>query len=266
MTMKKLLLSIAITAGVTGSALAADIPVKAARPVMAPVVTTNWTGCYLGAGGGYGMWNQDHHVETFPGLVQTSPSATAGGRGYFGTVQGGCDYQFANRWLIGAFADWDFGRIKGTFNPVGTLYTGEESLRYSWAVGGRVGYLVLPQLLTYVAGGYTQAHFDQVNMTAPGVAVVGAAVIPSAPLSFGAQNYSGWFIGSGVEYAIDFLPGLFWKTEYRYASYSAKDMQVFNTVTLVPTGSAIHADKKVQTVRTELVWRFNWGGPVVAKY
>jgi outer membrane immunogenic protein len=264
--MKKLLLSIAITAGVTGTALAADIPMKAARPMVAPVIATSWTGCYLGAGAGYGMWNQEHYVETFPGLVATTPSATAGGRGYFGTVQAGCDYQFANRWVIGAFADWDFGRIKGTFNPVGTLYTGEETLRSSWAVGGRLGYVVVPQLLTYVSGGYTQARYGQVDMTAPGVPVVGAAVVFPPPLSFGATTYSGWFIGSGVEYAIDFLPGLFWKTEYRYASYGAKDLPVFNTLTLAQTGSAIHAQKYVQTVRSELVWRFNWGAPVVAKY
>jgi outer membrane immunogenic protein len=264
--MKKLLLSMAITAGVTGTALAADIPVKAARPMVAPVVTTNWTGCYVGAGGGYGMWNQEHYRETFPGLIPSSPSATAGGRGFFGTVQGGCDYQFANRWVIGAFADWDFGRIKGTFNPVGTTYTGEESLRSSWAVGGRVGYLVVPQLLTYVAGGYSQARFGQVDMTAPAAVIPGGAIILAPPLSFAAQTYTGWFIGSGVEYAIDLLPGLFWKTEYRYASYGARDMPIFVTTNGNLLGEAIHAQKYVQTVRSELVWRFNFGGPVVAKY
>ena len=90
--------------------------------------------------------------------------------------------------------------------------------------------VVVPQLLTYVSGGYTQARFGQVDMTAPGVPVVGAAVI-SRPRSASARTtYSGWFLGSGVEYAIDFLPGLFWKTEYRYASYGAKDLPVFNTV------------------------------------
>jgi outer membrane immunogenic protein len=267
MTMKKLLLSIAITAGVTGSALAADIPVKAARPVMAPpVVATSWTGCYIGAGLGYGMWNQEHYLETFPGLVATSPSATAGGRGWLGTVQGGCDYQFANRWVIGAFADYDFSRIKGTFNPVGTTYTGEESLRSSWAVGGRLGYVVVPQLLAYFSGGYTQARFNQVDMTAPGVAVVGAAVIVPPPISLPATTYSGWFLGSGYEYALDFLPGLFWKTEYRYSSFSAKDLPAFFTNTGVNTGAAIHSQKYVQTIRSELVWRFNWAAPVVAKY
>jgi outer membrane immunogenic protein len=234
--------------------------------VAAPIVTTNWTGCYLGAGGGYGMWNQDHFIETFPGLVQTSPSATAGGRGWFGTVQVGCDYQF-DRWVVGAFGDYDFSRIKGTFNPVGTLYTGEEVLRSSWAVGGRIGYLVVPQFLTYFSGGYTQARFGQVDMTAPGVPIIGAAVFTPPPLSFGAQTYTGWFLGSGFEYALDLLPGLFLKTEYRYSSFSAKDLEVFNTATLLPTGSAIHAQKYVQTIRTELVYRFNWGAPpVVARY
>ena len=32
------------------------------------------------------------------------------------------------------------------------------------------------------------------------------------------------------------------------------------------TGVAIDSHKYVHTVRSELVYRFNWGGPVVAKY
>ena len=38
--------------------------------------------------------------------------------------------------------------------------TGSQKLDSQWSVGGRVGYLVLPQLLTYVSGGYTQAHLE----------------------------------------------------------------------------------------------------------
>jgi len=34
-----------------------------------------------------------------------------------------------------------------------------------WAVGGRIGLLVTPQLLTYFSGGYTQSKFDAVNPT-----------------------------------------------------------------------------------------------------
>ena len=123
--------------------------------------------------------------------------------------------------------------------------------------------MVVPPPIGIEASEKRATHCGLVNGR---LAVVGAAVIPAAPLSFAAQTYSGWFIGSGVEYAIDFLPGLFWKTEYRYASYGAKDLPVFNTINLAQIGSAIHAQKYVQTVRSELVWRFNWGGPVVAKY
>ena len=33
-----------------------------------------------------------------------------------------------------------------------------------------------------------------------------------------------------------------------------------------PTPDSIDAHKYVQTVRSELVWRFNFGGPVIARY
>src|SRR5450830_1220221 len=57
-SMKKFAIAITAVAAFTGSAVAADMPVRA--PYIAPVVTAyNWTGCYVGAGGGYGMYNQD---------------------------------------------------------------------------------------------------------------------------------------------------------------------------------------------------------------
>ena len=36
-----------------------------------------------------------------------------GGRGWFGTVQVGCDYQIGSNIVIGAFGDYDFSGIKG---------------------------------------------------------------------------------------------------------------------------------------------------------
>ena len=65
---------------ISGVANAADLPVayKASPPVQA----YNWTGCYVGAGGGYGMWNQDSYV-TAAGTTITVPT-TNGGSGGFG--------------------------------------------------------------------------------------------------------------------------------------------------------------------------------------
>ena len=130
MTAKKTLLAAtaAVTALVATPAMAADLgrPVlKAPPPPPAPVYT--WTGCYLGGGGGYGMWNQDNFtVEEINGLTTTSQTTTAGGRGGFGTVQVGCDYQLSGDWVIGAFADWDFGSLTGKPELSNELWFGTE--------------------------------------------------------------------------------------------------------------------------------------------
>jgi outer membrane immunogenic protein len=262
-TMKKLLLTVALTAGVAGSAFAADLPMKAARPMAEPVVMANWTGCYIGAGGGYGMFNQRHRTIDAFGVPVTAGETDTGGKGWFGTVQVGCDYQFAQRWVIGAFADYDFSGLKGNLQPTGLIglgglgVYGEEKLSSSWAAGGRVGYLVLPQLLGYVSGGYTEARFDGVAFS---------HLLNNAPSVFAMapQTYKGWFIGTGYEYGIDFLPGLFWKTEYRYASYDRERPAItgIGVVGALPGGlvGSEESRKDVQTIRSELVYRFNFGG------
>ena len=130
MTAKKTLLAAtaAVTALVATPAMAADLgrPVlKAPLPPPAPVYT--WTGCYLGGGSGYGMWNQDNFaVHEIGGLATTSQTTTAGGRGGFGTVQVGCDYQFSGDWVIGAFADWDFGSLSGETDLSNERWFGTE--------------------------------------------------------------------------------------------------------------------------------------------
>ena len=166
--MKKISITGALISGAVlgalavGSAMAADMPVKAPY-LKAPPPSFSWTGCFLGAGGGYGMFTQNTFHETDPGHVANSATQTGGGEGWFGTVQAGCDYQVASSWVIGAFGDWDFGSIKGTPNFLaGTI--GDETNNYTWAGGGRIGYVVMPQLLAYFSGGYTQAHFGQVNL------------------------------------------------------------------------------------------------------
>jgi outer membrane immunogenic protein len=243
-----------LSALVAGSAIAADMPIKApVMKAMAPVY--NWTGCYIGGGGGYGMWNQDSFGESDPGHVSFTDTTTSGGRGWFGTVGLGCDYQVNSNIVIGAYGDWDFGNIKGQFSAPGFDIVGTESDKWAWAIGGRIGWLVTPTVLTYFSGGYTQAHFDAVsfgNLFVPG----------QGPVAFNmAENtYHGWFLGSGFDYAISILPsGFFLRSEYRYSTYQAADLSLLDNVTGVTIGTAINAKKYVQTVRSELIYRFNWG-------
>jgi outer membrane immunogenic protein len=114
----------------------------------------------------------------------------------------------------------------------------------------------MPNLLTYVDGGYTGATFDRSNLSTQ------FTVPPFATgTSMNSHTFNGWFLGGGTEYAFNWLPihGLFWRTEYRYSMYNAADVATVITATGAPTGFGQHVAPQVQTVTTSLIWRFNWG-------
>jgi outer membrane immunogenic protein len=251
--------SVALLSLLSGSAVAADMgmPLKAPPP---PPPAPTWTGCYINGGGGYGMSNIDHTLETFPGLVALNANGTDGGRGWLGTVGGGCDYQFPvaglGNFVVGVFGDYNFMNIHGQVEDSVTILQGDANLSSTWAAGARLGFLVTPSLLTYVNGGYTGAHFDQVNMSFYGI----GAAMDYLP----ATNYSGWFIGGGTEYALNFswlpIQGLFWRNEYRFSQYNTVDLDRLVVGTGAATGIADHFGPYVQTITSSLVWRFNWFG------
>ena len=290
--MKKLALAVTAVAALSGQALAADMPVKAVRP--APVVAAiSWTGCYVGGGFGYGLFDQENtgyfdppggvfeNVRvTVAQRTRVTETVDTGGRGWFGTVQGGCDYQFSTGpWaiVIGGFADYDFADIKGrrtdafgTPAIIGAAVVpglppgvGNETLTDSWSVGGRIGVLITPQLLGYFSGGYSEARFGSTtytNLFGPPFGILTGVYSPSS-------TYKGWFVGAGDEYALSFLPGLFWKTEARAYHYDRQSNPTYFNNTNIRTGIAYDTEKWVYSVRSELVWRFNFGGgAVVAKY
>ena len=248
----------------SGSALAADMGLPVKAPIApAPPPAPSWTGCYVNAGVGYGFWNQQHYEEDLPSDTQLTATVNTGGEGWLGRFGGGCDYQIMPSFTIGVFGDYDIANINGTLQGTLLAVNGNENLSSEWAVGGRVGYVALPGLLAFFEGGYTQARFDQVNFS--------TTIFPSiaAPYDLAAQTYNGWFIGGGYEYALTWLPvpGLFWKTEYRYSTYQAADIPIIITPTGTPFGYGEHVQKDVQTITSSLVWRFNWtGAPLATRY
>jgi outer membrane immunogenic protein len=264
--MRKLVLALAATAAFTGQALAADMAMKA-RPapiVAAPVA--NWTGCYVSGGLGYSLWQQENTTYfDGPPRVAVTGEWDAGGRGWTGRAQGGCDYQFGmGTWnlVVGLFGDYDFTDVSGRpTEPFFGAY-GIEKQSSQWAVGGRIGWLATPQLLTYFSGGYTEAHFDAVNPTN-----FNAPPFPATGFYVPGQTYKGWFLGSGLEYALGWAPGLYVKTEYRFSEFDVGNNQILAVGTNTPLGFSVDSKKFVQNITTSLVWKFNWGGsPVVAKY
>ncbi|WGD48774.1 porin family protein [Bradyrhizobium sp. CB1650] len=261
--MKKILLALTAVAAMTGSASAADL---AARPYVkapAPAPVANWTGFYVFGGGGGGLSNTDQHIQTTTGAVPLTINQRQGGSGWFGTVGLGYDWQFSGTWVAGVFADGQFGSIKGTIQDPIFGITGNQKLEDSWAAGVRLGWLVAPNVLSYVNGGYSGAHFGSTNF----MTLTGA----DAGIHVNGFNRNGWFIGGGVENSLNIFgitsPGWFMKTEYRSAFYNNKTMTELSNVTNLPTpGHDIRANTWNQTISTSLVYRFNWTGPVVAKY
>jgi outer membrane immunogenic protein len=253
--MKKAFVTGALIAGamlLAGTAMAADMSAKPAPMLMKapPMAAYTWTGCYLGAGIGYGMYNQDHQEFNLDGTPD-SIGQTDGGRGWLGRGQVGCDYQFNTSIVVGAFGDYDWSNIKGDHGlSIGTFPdVGQEKLTSTWAAGGRIGWLPMERFMTFVSGGFTQARFSAYDE----MRNIAGATIPI--LHVDGTTRHGYFIGSGYEYAIGWFPGLNWKTEYRFADFGTQS----DTVTIIPTGVPSRTTQShiyVQTITSELVWRF----------
>jgi outer membrane immunogenic protein len=258
--MKKLLAAGVVVVGTAYSAYAADLGPAYKSPPPAPPPPPSFTGCYVNGGAGYGLWN----INSFgnPSIAGNfTAETTTGGRGWLGTVGGGCDYQFSpgsgfwSNWVVGAFADYDFMNLHGNFTFSDVNGFGNEKESSAWAVGGRIGYLVTPNVFTYWNGGWTQARFDQINLSDP---------VDNDPIgTIGAHTYNGWFIGGGTEIALSGLfglplpSGLFWRSEYRYSSFNSANL------TVIPVVGALGIENMkpyVQTITTSLVWKFNWWG------
>ncbi|WP_456777109.1 outer membrane protein [Bradyrhizobium sp. USDA 4369] len=257
--MKKLLLAVTAMAAMTGAASAADL---AARPYtkapMAAPLAPSWTGFYIFGGAGGGIWDADSNSNR-TGFASTL-NQRVGGDGWFGTVGAGYDWQVSPTWVVGVFGDGQFGSLRGDIQDQFAGLTGRIKLQDSWAAGVRVGYLVAPNVLSYVNGGYTGSHWSGTTLN---------SVFTGAASGFHTDSFNrnGWFIGGGVENNLNIFgisaPGWFMKTEYRTAFYNKSDIAVRFDGTNALSTDSVTFKPWVQTISTSLVYRFNWTGPAV---
>jgi len=227
-------------------AAAADIPVKA--PVLAPVVAPpfSWTGFYIGVSGG-GAWGRSRHTNSAGDLT---PTFNVSGGIIGGTV--GYNYQ-VNNWVLGLEGDWSWVSKRGSavdIPPFNTAFTSETRERWLATGRARVG-MTWNQALFYITGGGAAADV-QINVCGP--AAVGCASE--------AKTRWGWTVGAGIEYALSQNWSL--KGEYLYVNFG--NTSYFNP----PPG--VFADRvggvflDDHIFRVGVNYRFNWAGPVVARY
>jgi outer membrane immunogenic protein len=243
---KRFVITAAFVALSVGAAHAADLPNAKAPPIFTAAPVYNWTGFYVNAGGGYGVWNASTTTTTpATGLCDLCTNQTQGGRGFIGTGGAGFDYQFTDHLVGGVFGDADFGQISGTIQDAGPFLAGSISNNWSWGVGARLGWLMTPELLAYGKAGFTQAHFTGTGMQDT---FAGAYIGNSTP----GFTTNGWLVGAGVETM--FAPGWFFRTEYKVADYGAHQIADGGSF---PAGN-IRFQPIVQTVTSSLVYKFNW--------
>lgn len=249
------LLAGAISLGGLGVASAADMAVKA-RPAPLPVVVYNWTGCYIGGNIGGGWVKQDQfrtdQIGVGPALANYGGETSSA---FIGGGQVGCDYQFAGNWVIGVQGQFDWGSIKGShFLPAFPTFNMQDKVDFIGTATVRLGYLFAPQVLGYVKGGGAWKRDSDVLFLPGGLAVSESA----------GWTATGWTVGGGIEWM--FAPGWSVFGEYNYMDFGTRNVTFTSAPGLLPVGEHINVTQTASTALFGLNYKFNFGGPVVAKY
>jgi len=245
----------------TGSAFAADMaPRYAKAPPPPPVVVYSWTGCYIGGnvGGGWARTSQSQIAKVGgAAIIPNTDFGSSTGSDFVGGGQIGCAYQFANNWVVGIQAMYDYGRISSSHViPAFPTFISNVQVRDMWTVTGRVGYLFTPQLLGYVKGGgaWTSANYV-VNGTVP--------VTFNSENAFGASR-SGWTVGGGLEWM--FARGWSVFGEFNYMDFGRRDINFVAAPGTVGAPDVVRTKLEVEQFLVGVNYKFNWAQPVVAKY
>jgi len=259
--MRKFAFGVLAAVAMTGSAFAADMaPRYAKAPPPPPLVVYGWTGCYIGGnvGGGWERTGQAQ-IGKVDGTV-IFPNADYGsstGSSVIGGGQIGCDYQFANNWVVGIQAMYDYGRISSSHViPAFPTFNSNVRVKDMWTVTGRVGYLFTPQLLGYVKGGGAWTSVDYViNGTVP--------VTFNSENAFGV-NRSGWTVGAGLEWM--FARGWSVFGEFNYMDFGNKNVGFVAAPGTAGVADVVRTKLEVEQFLVGVNYKFNWAQPVVAKY
>lgn len=249
--MKAFIFSIgaAVMVATAGPAFAADLPSFKSAPVYAPPPPAfTWTGFYLDAGAGYGEWNANTTTRyAGTGICELCTNQIQGGHGFLGRAGAGFDYQFADQFVAGVFGDGTYSEMRGSLQDQTPGWTANTNQNWSWAAGGRLGWLMTPELLLYGDAGFSQARFTGGSLLNADGSGTG-----NSTQGFTAN---GWFAGGGFETM--FAPGWFWRTEYRFADYGGHNVIDDG---YAGRGDDIHFHPYVQTVTSSLVYKFGWPG------
>jgi outer membrane immunogenic protein len=209
-------LSLALLASIAfvGTAAAADLPVKAmTAPIVAPAYS--WTGFYLGLNAGYSWGHQDNDLV----VAATGVTVLSNGDhidGFIGGGQIGYNWQF-NQWVLGLEADFQgsgqdadgsffLPAIVGAAAIPATTISYTDKLKWFGTVRGRVGW-ASDRWLAYLTGGWAYGRGE----------ISGTSTAAATTTFSATQDYSGWTVGGGIEWAFQDRWSV--KAEYLYIDF-----------------------------------------------
>lgn len=258
--------SLVFAALASGSAVAADLPVKAPPPACI------WCGAYIGINGGWvgaaGDTITNNGNDTGTGGLGSAlaggalPTSVAlGYNGFLGGVQAGYNWQIDN-WVYGVEGDFDGAIAKASatssfagnaaFVPDTSTYT--RQLDWFSSLRARVGYTPWPTFLVYATGGVAFGHTKIGSSEDCPAAAPPCASEPSMTNATTTGSL-GTAVGAGVEWM--FAPHWSVKAEYLFADFGQHSdlltytYPVANTSTMTST-----ARDSVNIVRAGVNWHF----------
>jgi outer membrane immunogenic protein len=275
---RALVIGAALIGMIAGPAFAADMPVKALPP---PPVVPTWTGFYLGAEVGdewsHADWNPTciqiggpitcgttTNAALFPGAPDSAATFTATNVRY--GIYSGWMFQAYERWGFGAESDYAFHSATGSVNGiVGCVtaactggfatppFSGDSTtlkLGDDYAVRLRAGFLVIPQLQLYVAGGPAAQHVSA-TLTCSATGAAGCA--GPTVTSFNETWLVGYTIGGGLEWKV--WDHLLLRAEYRFNDYGTWKQSGFFGAQPVQEFADVHV--KSQMANVGIAWQFS---------
>ncbi|QGM97048.1 outer membrane protein [Methylocystis parvus] len=254
----------------SGSALAADLPLRQGVYAPPPPPPALWTGFFGGVniGGGWTANTLNHanltpYTDPLAGGLWLLPGSSNGGSNAGGVVGGGqigYDWQFRNSIVVGAEADFQGSTMQSGGNAAWALYpspvtpggflaplapSGNIGIALNWfgTVRGRAGFLVSPTFLVYGTAGFA---YGQIQGQYSGYSNVRV----------------GWTAGGGVEWL--FRPGWSVKGEYLFM-----DLDSGGTTGYFGYNWGYRRHPQINIFRLGVNYRFNTGvggEPIMAAY
>jgi outer membrane immunogenic protein len=233
----------------------------------------NWTSLYIGGNVG-GAWGTTSAQGTDASPLGTSAySGSANSSGWVAGGQAGANFQFADRWVVGAVADGDWSRISSSSSGCSIITTGASAglasgcgtrnvqLNDFGTVRGRVGY-AFSNLLFYGTGGWAWGNSAGTHTTTCVSSTVAHCPGASTTFTGGTASFSnalnGWAAGAGIEWG--FLRSWTVRMEYLHVEFDNVQTGFGTTLTTArgtsSVASSISSNNGFDMVRVGLNYLF----------